>query len=304
MNCHTFQRSVGAFADGELEVDQNLEALEHLNMCPRCARRVEDVHALRNALRAAFAEERTPDHLRNRVAAALAHERTLADEFADPPSILMIVARYRRILMPIAAAACMALLWVLWSVWRFQTPLPGTVTMVAGQAVADIREQHRLCQLRRAQLTHTVSRVQGPRAIASQLSFELGIKVIVPDFTDRGFEIAGAGRCGARGHRGAHVLYRSSLDHAALSVFSLVRLEGFGGDAMKTGNDLEYFVSTSDELTVVAWHEGKQSYAFCAESTEPQLMSMIDSVRTAWLSPPAGEGTRSFLAAVQAIETP
>ena len=58
MNCQSFRKYIGAFADGELEVSQNLEALEHLNMCPSCAARVTNINELKEAINRAYQTER------------------------------------------------------------------------------------------------------------------------------------------------------------------------------------------------------------------------------------------------------
>ena len=50
MDCLGFRKYVGAFADGELDVDRNLDVLEHLNMCPKCAAQVQEIHNLKSVL--------------------------------------------------------------------------------------------------------------------------------------------------------------------------------------------------------------------------------------------------------------
>ena len=63
MNCTSFRKYVGAFADGELDTKLNLDALEHLNMCPDCARRVSHVQELKAALKRVLPVEGAPADL-------------------------------------------------------------------------------------------------------------------------------------------------------------------------------------------------------------------------------------------------
>ena len=74
MTCKTFRKYLYAFADGELETRENLEALEHLNMCPSCCRKVAVQQALRGrevpleALRLHVRRERTAVRRKNDLA--------------------------------------------------------------------------------------------------------------------------------------------------------------------------------------------------------------------------------------------
>ena len=71
MNCTQFRKYAGAFADGELDIQINLEALEHLNMCPACTQRVDEIASLRPALERPHSNPRAPRELRDRIRHAL-----------------------------------------------------------------------------------------------------------------------------------------------------------------------------------------------------------------------------------------
>jgi hypothetical protein len=298
MNCHAFRKYIGAFADGELEVNENLQALDHLGMCPDCARKVVAVDQLRDALRRVYGMATAPQHVSDLVGRAVeAAQGEATDEFADPPGITALLIRLRRVLIPLGIAASILLAVTASRYLRHERPMPGAVTVVTGRAVADIKDQHRECLLRRHDRRHMFRPTFGLRSAAIQLGNELKINVLAPELTSFGFEFVSAGSCGVRGHRGSHFKYAAIPTGAPLSVFSLFRIDGLGGDAVTTQNDLEYFVSSDDELTVVAWHEGRQTYAFCGPVSEPQMLGLIDGVRVSGTFQPAGGAPRASLTA-------
>ena len=71
MGCDRYRKYVGAFADGELEVKDNLDFLEHIKMCPACAARVDEVTTMKGALQHAYADVEPSESLRLRIAASL-----------------------------------------------------------------------------------------------------------------------------------------------------------------------------------------------------------------------------------------
>lgn len=301
MNCQGFRKYVGAFADGELEVNENLRALEHLSMCPACAGKVEEINGMREALRRVYGTTAVPTDLATRIRVALDTDAEAAvDEFADPPPVTALLARVRRYLVPLAAAAIVLIAVAVWHGVIQTGAIPGSVTMVTGRAVADIREQHRSCLLRKHAARHVLTRALEPRTVEIQLENELKLNVLAPELTSAGFEFLAAGPCGVMGHRGAHVQYQETLTGAPLSIFSLSRIDWLGGEARKASTNHDYFVSTDDTLTVVAWHDREQTYALCGPIAERQLLDLVADVRSAGLHPAPREKPFAMLASQRA----
>lgn len=286
MDCRSFRKFVGAFADGELEVSQSLDALEHLNMCPSCTRRVEEVNGLREAMKRIYGEESAPPGLRRDVLFAL-------DAEVDASATIKLdrhpLARWRRsrLFVPLGIAAGLVLAATMWQFLPTgSSPSPGQITVVAGRAVADVREQHRRCLIEHRYDHHDESLTLYLPEIAKRLSQRLRMKVIAPDLSREGFVLVGADDCGIRGRPGAHVLYRAESNDVALSLFSVARMGDLGAAANTACAERRCFVSTEDALTVAAWHEGAETYAMCAAVAEETLLGMVDEIRTAGLPRP------------------
>lgn len=287
MNCRTFRKYAGAFADGELDVQQNLEALEHLNMCPDCARRVDEVGVLKSALRRWWSGHRAPLSLRERVAAALRRAATwnaAAPALAlveDDEEVRCVSARRRsRLLVPMAAAA--ALLFYL-AVFRFfpGAPMPqGTMTVVSARVVEDVRKQHRYCMEHLSD--HVLDPTEGNNLadLSRRLSRDLKLRVLSPDLRASGFEFVGYGSCGVQGRPGAHVLYHRSDSGSLLSLYTISRVPELQANTVTGPSGRRFFLSEDEQaLTVLAWHDEGETYAACVALPRRPLLEVFDQVR-------------------------
>jgi len=278
MNCKQFCKYAGAFADGELDVPFNAEALEHLRMCPRCAGRVAEVTNLKAALKRTLVHESAPPHLRQRVMAALDDEVGVRGRKPAGPAIRAWRSRLVVVTGVAASLVLASLAW--WLLDRREQPTD-SLTIVSGRVVADVREQHRLCVSRRGLSHHDPRLPRDLTEIASRLSAELGLAVKSPNLSRYGFELVGADQCGIRGQRGAHVLYRRpSPPVVMLSVFTLPRLADLQpGEGDRTAEEAKYYVTRGDSPRLVAWHEGAQTYTVCADLPEADLLAIAGGIR-------------------------
>ena len=246
MNCKQFYKYAGAFADGELDVPLNAEALEHLRMCPRCAGRVAEVTNLKAALNRTLVHEAAPPHLRQHVMAALDDEIGVRGRKPTGPAIR--AWRSHLVVMTGVAASLVLASLAWWLLDRREQPTD-SLTIVSGRV--------------------------------NRLSAELGLAVKSPNLSSYGFELVGADRCGVRGQRGAHVLYRRpSPPVVMLSVFTLPRLADLqpgGGDG--TAEEAKYYVTRGDSPRLVAWHDGAQTYTVCADLPEADLLAIAGGIR-------------------------
>jgi hypothetical protein len=71
MKCHEATRRLDLFMDGELAVPENLQVLEHLNLCRPCAGVFEGEKRLRASLKSRLGGLRAPEALAGRLSAAL-----------------------------------------------------------------------------------------------------------------------------------------------------------------------------------------------------------------------------------------
>ncbi len=280
MSCECFRKYIDAFADGELDVQKNLEVLEHLNMCPGCAGRVTDVTALKAALKRTYSSVQAPRTLRDRV-------RSLLDARAELPKITQRLDRSggrasqrSRLAVPLAMAASLIVAVLLWQHWP-QTGSPAALTVVAEHIVADVRQQHRLCTGDGGLDHHDEALPRDPVKIAEVLRRDLGLAVFVPDWTARGFKLVGADRCGVMGRKGSHILYRSVSSGVMLSAFTVGRLVALNPTSDGQTVDGGCFVSSDDSPAVVAWHDGPQTHILCAELPDAALLDLVGTTRTA-----------------------
>lgn len=296
MNCRSFRKFVGAFADGELEVTQNVEALEHLNMCPGCAQRVAAVGVLRSAVKNAYGVQKAPAGLHQRVRLALDNERIAA----ETPAILSRPGRrypfLSRLTVSLGMAAAVAFAAGIWWSRAPTVPRAGTLTVVPGRAVADVREQHEKC-VRASRRHHDESLGHDPDTIAAMLGRELNMTVLVPDLTPYGFDLIGADRCGIRGRPGAHVLYRGRSHGPILSVFSVARMTSLRSETIERRNGNDLLIAEDQPLCVVAWHDGPQTYVLSAQLPTRDMVELASHVRVAGMPDSVGLGAR-FAAAL------
>lgn len=300
MNCTQFRKYAGAFADGELDIPLNLEALEHLNMCPACTQRVDEITSLRSALERTHAEHRAPEDLRERIHHVLEEERrTLASAKSnmDPKGVPRVV-RTRptsRWLIPLSMAAAVM---VAVSAWQYSPRAElssGTITTLAVRIVADAARIHRHCASRRVSDHHDPSLPRNLAQLASQLSERLGFEAIAPDFSSSGFALVGADFCALGGRKTAHVLYRRQAEpDIALSVFSTRRIPELRPEGVTALGDTDVFVRRVGDLTIAAWYRGGQSFTFCSELDELPLLRAVDQIRVA--QKPPGTQPQAWLA--------
>lgn len=148
MNCMEVRKYLYAFADGELDTPENLDVLEHLNMCPTCTQKVNVQQELKTHLARVMLEtpdSTAPQTMRASVFALIAAEaggtestRALDSEAADHGTMRVpsdaagrhVQAGVRRYWIPGAIAAVVAL--SILSVWTWDrsvdptNPYPGS----------------------------------------------------------------------------------------------------------------------------------------------------------------------------------
>lgn len=286
MNCTDFQRSVTAYADGEFTAVQDLEAVRHLRACPACAEHVANTAALKSALKHVYGGATAPPRLRDRILGSLDGEvAATRDEQPAAPTADGNDVLYR-LTVPLGLAA--ALFLAAFAYWYWPSTGAHCVmdTKVAGRGPEAVRLQHRLCASHAAD-HHDPALTRDLAQIAQRLGDELSMAVIAPDLSSNGFRLVGADRCGVGGHPGAHVLYRATSDGTVLSVFTVARWPDLTSEDQTSAgqagsrNDDEYFVSTDDALTVVAWHKGPDSHAVCASADGAELVSLVEHMGVA-----------------------
>lgn len=282
MNCVEFRKWMGAFVDGELDTERNLDALEHLRMCPPCAMRVDVAHALRRAIARQEREPSVPPALFDRIVDDLNQQDTEAvTDLSVQPRALRFLRR--RPWNYVALAAVLAMLSLasreVWWPWVFQA---SNRTKAMAEQVTDIRDAHqRCCSLLDA---HRGSGLpSSPAAAATELARELRIEVLMPDLSSYGYDFVGACSCRLRGHNAAHGLYRARITGDYLSIFTVHREAGCRPSERLQIQGQTYYVyehNGCERSTVVAWCRGDQTYIWCGERCATSLIQIAGIVAT------------------------
>lgn len=281
MNCTQFRKYAGAFADGELNIQINLEVLEHLNMCPACTQRVDEITSLRSALQRTHTDHRAPADLLDRIRKAQEAGIDDANPVGShaPAAVIGQLGRSRRLVLLSLAAVLVAVFFA----WQYAANVnisSGTMTTLAIRTVTQVTRIHRSCSRARRADHHDPALPKDAVPLASELSRQLGFKVIVPDLTGSGYNLVGADFCSLGGRKTAHVLYtQQAKGGAAMSVFSTRSIP----ELRQPGADV--FVREVGELTVVAWHDKGQTYTCCSELAERPMRKAINQFRTAMRRP-------------------
>lgn len=287
-NCDRFRKHINAFADGELDVRQNAEALEHVNTCTTCAGRVAQIASMKAALKRTCSDVHAPPALQDKIR-SLSDAGTELSRVARPSHQPVLLAGLRlRTAVPLAMAASLVLAALLWQNWPQVGPTSADIAAIAGGIAEDVRQQHRLCASDGGLSHHDESLTRDPRKIAELLTRDLGLAILVPDLSTRGFELVGADRCGIMGRRGSHVLYRAAGGGAMLSAFTVGRLAALDPGIGDATPDDRCYVSFDDSVGVVAWHDGPQTHVLCAELPAAILQELVVVARTARAGPTVG----------------
>ncbi len=276
MNCQSFRKYVGAFADGELDTPLNVESLEHLNMCPACAQKVERVHQLKTSLRRTMETEVAPAELADKIKNAIRCEALTPAPGHHHRGPLIY-----RLLVPAGIAAALLVTAMIWQ-WQQApgtTPVTGITSAIRTRFPAEVRNQHTQCA-HHGYKHHDASLGRDLLGIASKLTNRLKLTVLAPDLSASGFSLVGADQCGVMDRNGAHVLYTNQSGQI-LSVFSVAVADCRSmifGEQTKLEN-IDYSVDQQDKLAVVSWSEGCAAYVFCADIAADSLLELAQNTR-------------------------
>lgn len=301
MNCSQVRRYLYAFADGELDVKENCEVLDHLKMCPACTRLVADQQALRSQLRKSVASISVPGDLAGKFWA-----RVRAEQQPERPSTV-------RILRPMAIAASITVAigvgWWYWPVERISGTSDnrnGTPARFASTNTPNVQKvvtRHCSCvgQGLEHQCPQLPRTLDGLRGVAAA-EFGAQIEVMVPDLRDKGYVFQSVNRCGIDGERaGMHLVYVNSVTQSPLSFFCVPRCKTrckkhctVDGKAY----DIEKATINGTTYVVAGWEcpRGRSSFFACGDLPEDQIVDVADAARVALCKPASSGRTRLALA--------
>jgi len=281
MRCHEARHFLYAFADGELDVKDNLEVLAHLNMCPACAERVNVEHRLRERLRTIFGQEQAPPWLADRVRARIGTHRTRAGSLAI------------RLGPALLAAAALALVAWVWMQARPDAEVLAGPDMLdnpsrpvrAADLAACFERGHQKCAAV-GPSHHLAGLSRDLPTLEAELSSDLGIPVLAPDWREEQLRFMSACRCGVPGGlRGAHLVYDKLTHVQRVSLYSLHPGGPFDRFSPAVIKEKPYLVAHAEEMSLIAWRGPEADYVLCVPGPHGQdaelVVRLIDPLRVA-----------------------
>lgn len=133
--CRENATYLGPYLDGELDTATQLQLEEHVSACDTCSERIELLRSSRETLKRTV-KTAAPAGLRSRITTAMLAEQARADARAAAPAKAESRVFTARVLVPIAAAAVLAL------VWGATQRNPATRTAMQDDLLADLVAEH------------------------------------------------------------------------------------------------------------------------------------------------------------------
>jgi anti-sigma factor RsiW len=283
MNDKDVRKYIEAFADGELDVEQNLTVLEHMAMNPDATRRVMHQQQLRQVVDRAM-REMSPspsDDLRARIEALAddARRDSLDEAAGQSKSQTTVLARFGRWLPTIAAALLLGVaLWLFSQSQNLNGLLPdggsaavqliynsGLITDSSRSAFA---VRHATCGKQIEQLQQADYFGQEiadlPKRVTSFLGQDNDTEMPVLNLAALGYKFAGAGQCAAPGAKAAHLVYRNEQGEA-LSLW----VRSGAADELKIKPGKLYAAATDGKVNpVLVWRRGDHVFYLVGDTVE------------------------------------
>lgn len=263
------RKYIEAFADGELDVEQNLRMLEHMAMNPGATRRVMHQQQLRQAVDRALREATPPipPSLRETIE-RLATEANRGDraEARSRSSRRGIVARIGRWLPAVAAAVLLGASVVL---FVLSQPPAGDAPLLETRHIqtAGLVARHAACSQQLENLhraDHFGTQIADiPGKVAEK--FEMSQTIPVLDLSSLGYAFAGAGDCAAPGSPAVHLVYHADAGPGAISVW--VRPAAERDRDIEAGK-LYAAAPGKDQHPLLMWRRGEVIYYLIGDDAD------------------------------------
>ncbi len=254
MTCRRVGALLEAYADGELEAEAVLDVEAHLADCNGCSSRLQLEHAVKKSLRRqVYAEAQPNDAFRERILASFrAEAERTAVANLDEPSHRSGMLSWSSI-VPLAAAAAMALLWsAKVSDPKQSAKTPGNKTTIASVGPASVEQM--LEELVDRHIDRSKPDVTEPALLLERMEPEVGVPVHFPSLAQYGARWQGGKLVKIRqeptaslkflvdGHRVTVYVFNS--EHFALG--SPLKRRVIGDEPVYTGWKRGYSIATAD----------------------------------------------------------
>ena len=244
---------VQAYFDGEADAIAAVALEAHLEHCAECAGLLEELRALRTALRREIGYPQAPAALKSRIAAALDREQKSR---RDAPGALPLRGRRR-------------------SFWSGALSGIGATAAAAGLAFfmlapphADLPDQLASAHIRSLMPDHLIDVVSSDRhTVKPWFAGHADVSPAVADFESQGFRLVG-GRADYFDHqRAAVVVYRHGSH--IINVFSWAAADrGLPGSTSRNGYHMEF------------WRTGNLAYCAVSDAGWNEVSALVKLLQT------------------------
>lgn len=274
LNEHETRKYLAAFADGELDVEQNLRVLEHMAINPTATRRVMHQQQLRQAVDRTIsnATSATPESLKQQVQKMMADApvagHATAQSEASRGGRAPVLARIGR-WTPLAAAALffIAALVVLDISQQHSSPLIPPIAMnpISEPQYGMFVKRHLGCSRMIDTLHHMELFPQDLKALPASLATFLGGQATPGlDLSSIGYEFYAVGECNVPGEKSVHLIYHAKDDPSGHDALSLWIRRYSGSPAIEL--DRAFYVEAGGANPLVLWRQGGMIYYLVGNS--------------------------------------
>ena len=274
LNEHESRKYLAAFADGELDVEQNLRVLEHMAINPTATRRVMHQQQLRQAVDRTIRNETpaTPEALKQQIQKLMADtpvtDQAAVTRGATRAQDVSVLARIGRWVPLTAAAIFFVAALVVQNLPEQNTPL--LFPSIAQNPVPESQygmfvKRHLGCSRMVDKLMHTELFPQDLKALPASLSKYLGGKATPGlDLSSIGYEFYAVGECAVPGKQSVHLIYHAKNDPTGQDALSLWMRRYSGLPAIEP--DQAYYVEAGGSHPLIVWRQGDMIYYLVGNS--------------------------------------
>jgi anti-sigma factor RsiW len=254
MACDRYCRLLPALSDGELGPLRRVLVARHIARCAACATQLEELKAMRTALRTRLTYHRAPPSLAARIGSVLPRE-------APPAEVAP-----RRLAVPAWGFVGSGLVGALAGVTLTLVVLGGRPSGVDRELYGVIDSQVR------AQMADHLTDVptSDQHTVKPWLSARLPVSPPVPELKDVGFPLVGGREDYIDGHPTAVVVYRYQKHVVNLYAW-----------AAPTSADTGFRAARSQGFNVVTWRQSGIAYYAVSDCEAPALMKFARDIERA-----------------------
>ncbi|NOZ21605.1 MAG: hypothetical protein GXP25_11035 [Planctomycetes bacterium] len=262
MDCEEVRKYIHPFLDDELDVETNLDVLEHINFCTECGERFEEEKNLQEIIRAGLLRTPKPEGLHDRICQAIPFEKKRKRSRAS-----LVVAG-------LVLASIGALAFSVDVVREWIVPSAESALMFAS---ADRHEKF----LRDELPMGIVS--QDPAVVSEYFRTKFGFPLKVHSLAAEHFQLVGGRLCHLMGRPAACVMYHqpggAKVPACTLALFMLVDKPTLSsGHTTKIEGNLA--LGTAEKKPVVLWRQAGIVSACVIDGTEEKLIHLARILQT------------------------